>query len=219
MGAPKLRLVHSAERAVPAGAAPALDDAELVARAAAADEDAAVAFHDRVRPQIERTIVRLIGRGHVDHDDLVQLALIELVSSIARFRGECSLDGWIGRVTSHVVYKHLRRRKLERRIFDAEVDADTIEPVSSGDRPSRSTQARELLGRVRNHLEAMEPNKAWAFVLHDVLGFDLREIADITEVTVAAAQRRLVRGRHEVYERVANDPELADALRALEGER
>jgi DNA-directed RNA polymerase specialized sigma24 family protein len=47
----------------------------------------------------------------------------------------------------------------------------------------------------------MNPKGAQALLLHDVLGYDLAEIAQITGVTVAAAQARLVRSRKELLRR------------------
>jgi RNA polymerase sigma-70 factor (ECF subfamily) len=171
------------------------------------DPTAATAFHDRVRPQVDRTILRLLGRRDVDHEDLVQLSLIELIYSIDRFRGDCSLDSWTSTVTAHIVYKHLRRRGTERRIFTAPPAA---EPPTSGRGPSADVMMRGLVARIRTHLDGIAEAKAWAFLLHDVCGYDLREAAEIMNVSVAAAQQRLVRGRRELRELIGADPELAN---------
>ena len=208
---PKLRLVpvpDSAPRKAHVRSVPALDDSELLAAMKQGDPAAASALHDRVRPQVDRTIRRLLGRD-VDHDDLAQLAMIELLWTIERFRGDCSLDSWTGTITAHVVFKHLRRRKTERRIFAAMVPDERLHSFGH---EGRDATARSLLRRVLEHLDNVDEQRAWTFLLHDVFGYDLKEIAGMTEVTVAAAQTRLVRGRREVHDRIAADPELAGRL-------
>src|SRR5438105_2263681 len=84
---------------------PALDDGQLVAALIAGDTSAAGAFYDRARPVVDRSIFRILGRRDRDHDDLAQMAMIELIGSIERFRGDCPLDGWIATVTAHTVFK------------------------------------------------------------------------------------------------------------------
>ncbi len=163
---------------------------------------------------MERTILRLLGRRDTDHEDLVQLSLIELIYSIDRFRGECSLDSWASTVTAHIVYKHLRRRGTERRIFGMPAGEEF---PASGRGPSSDTMLRNLVARVRTHLDRLAPAKAWAFLLHDVCGYDLREAAKIMDVTVAAAQQRLVRGRRELHELMSADPELANWIAEVGG--
>jgi RNA polymerase sigma-70 factor (ECF subfamily) len=156
---------------------------------------------------------RLLGPSDNDFDDLVQIAMIELLHSLDRYRGECSLDTWTSTVSANVVYKHIRRRGLERNIFAHEVAPEDV-PHAAHQRPV----LRGLVERVRQHLMQIVHERAWTFLLHDVHGYSLDEVASITGATVAAAQSRLVRGRRDLHERIANDPDLAGGLDGLENE-
>jgi RNA polymerase sigma-70 factor (ECF subfamily) len=215
-GRPRLWLAsaNGARRAPDPAHKPALEDEALLGALRRCEPSAAAALHDRARPIIDRTVARLLGRADMDAEDIAQLSLIELVTTIERFRGECSLERWIALITARVVYKHIRRRKVERRIFGAEPE----EPVRIS-QPTRSSEAllRSVLGRVRGHLDALDQRKAWTFLLHDVCGYDLQEIAQITGTSVAAAQTRLTRGRRELHERMAADPELSDWIEETGG--
>ena len=197
--------------------APTLDDSQLLASIRAGDPDAATALHDRLRPVAERAVRRLLGHADRDREDLVQQAILEVVTTVHRFRGDCPLDAWASTVTAHVVYKHIRRRMTERRIFESHRGED--DAPASVDRRSlaRQASARSTLRRVMAHLDGIDEAKAWAYVLHDVCGYDLKEVAQITESTVAAAQSRLVRGRRELMEKLAADPELGALLANGEG--
>lgn len=220
MGQPvrrKLELVSApAPPSTPRGPLPpALDDAELVEALRSGDRSAAEALYLRLRPKIASTVKRLLGPNDAEWEDCVQLSFVEIVRSVDRYRGDSSLEHWAARVAAHVVYKHIRRRKTERKIFDRDGrTSDRPEPASTG----RRIVARNLAERVRARLADITPEKVTAFLLHDVLGFDLREIADLTEVSVAAAQQRLVRGRREVHATIAADEELAELLEDLEDE-
>ncbi len=196
------------------------DDSQLLSAVRAGDRVAAGAFYDRVVPRIDRTIRRLLGASDPDREDLTQATLIELVSTIDRYRGDCSLDAWVTTVTAHVVYKKIRRRTLERRAFAQGLDEQDEDSAvfAFTATPADDVAARDLLARVQSHLDAMSADRAWAFVLHDVWGYDLRETARIMEVSVAAAQSRLVRGRRELHARIADDPELARSMLREEGE-
>jgi RNA polymerase sigma-70 factor (ECF subfamily) len=191
-----------------------MDDSELLAAMRAGDKRVAALFHDRVRPQVDRTLRRLFGRKDEDFDDLRQQALVELVFTIQRFRGECSLDSWVTTVTGHLVFKHLRKRRSERRFFDL-LERDDLFPRALIGTPKEAL-ARNMLQRAAHHLSSIDANKAWAFVLHDILGYDLVEVAQTMNVSVSAAQTRLVRGRHQVQVRLATDPDLVGLLEEID---
>jgi len=192
-------------------------DIALIAGVARGDARSIATFYERVRPIIDRKLRRLLGIHDADFDDMVQNSLIELIRSVDRFRGEGSLDGWVAIVSARVVFRHIRERRSERRIFAAAPAEGAPEAADSTDIEAGSS-SRELLVRVRRHLDAIDPVKAWTYVLHDVLGHSLAEVAEITNASLPATQSRLFRGRRELEERLAGDVELASRLRARAGE-
>lgn len=209
-GVPKLRLV--VDRGEASGVPP-MDDVQLLAAVRAGDGRAAERLYERSRPIVERTLRKLLGRSDPEHQDLFQQAMIEIVRTIDRYRGECPLDGWIATLAAHLVFKDIRHRKVERRVLS---DAMPYEPIAH-DQPAHRAVLRSTIDRVREHLAGMDPGRAWAFLLHDVHGYDLREMAQIMGTSAAAAQSRLVRGRKELHERIAGDPELAEHLERTRG--
>jgi len=208
--APKLRLVQGSrlDDGDSETAMPRLDDTRLLAAIRAGDPQAATALYERSRPIVDRTVRRLLGRPDQDQPDISQQAMVEIVRSVDRYRGECPLDAWIATVAAHIVWKSLRKRKLERRVLVMDSDQE----MESPEQPARTAMLRSVIRRVKGHLEQMDEARAWAFLLHDVHGYDIREMAQIMDVSQAAAQSRLVRARKEVHQRIARDPELADAL-------
>jgi RNA polymerase sigma-70 factor (ECF subfamily) len=209
--APALKLI--AGRPADAGREQRLDDVQLLSAVRSNDAGAAAAVYERSRAIVERTLRKLLGRGDPDHQDLFQQTMMEIVRTVDRYRGECPLDAWIATVAAHIVYKHIRHRKVERRFM---ADVLPPDPVAA-DRPAHQVALRSTIDRIREHLTQVKPDRAWAFLLHDVLGHDLREIARIMEISPSAAQSRLVRGRKDLHERVAHDPDLAGVLEQMDG--
>ncbi len=182
------------------------DDSTLLAGLRRREPAVSAAFYDRARPIIDRTLSRLVGPADSEYEDMAQTALYELVSTIGRFRGECPLDAWLSVVTARVAYKRIRRRQLERRVFVVASVEDTAQTLRGRSTPFVTRQAMQ---RVRRHLGNMEEHRAWTFLLHDVYGYDLKEIGLITGASLSATQSRLVRGRRELHERIRQDGELA----------
>lgn len=193
------------------------DDAALVEAVAAGNASRAVVLYDRLRPVVSRVIRRLAPRS-TEHEDLVQQAFMELVVSLRARPQVRSLDAWASTIAARTVYQRLRRARLEERFAPLHpLDADDENPAelapAPGDDPHRVSVRREALRKVERVLAKLNPNRVQVFVLHDVHGFELKEIADILGITVTNAQSRLVRGRGDVHAALEAEPELRDALR------
>jgi RNA polymerase sigma-70 factor, ECF subfamily len=120
------------------------------------------------------------------------------------------------RQAARAAFRAIRRRRFERRLF---VPIEVEEAVGTTRSHAGTVAARQAVERVRSCLERMDQNRAWTYLLHDVYGYDLKEVAQITGASVSAAQSRLVRGRREVHERIERDPALSRFFHQLsEGE-
>lgn len=194
---------------------PGPDDEELIA--GLKDRDAAIsnAFYERVRPIVDRTLRRLLGAQDPDYEDVAQKALFALVDTIDRFKGECPLDAWISVVSARAAFRVIRRRRADRRMF-APDELDESAGVARSH--AGVVVARQAIDRIRSTLDKMDRGRAWTYLLHDVYGYDLKEVAQITSVTVSAAQSRLVRGRRELHQRIERDPTLKRLLQQSEDE-
>jgi RNA polymerase sigma-70 factor (ECF subfamily) len=170
------------------------------------DSSASAAFFDVVAKSVRGTLFQVLGPGDHDHDDLFQVALEKIVASIMRgkFVGRCSLATWASVITSRVAIDALRKRRSERRIFSfrKEEDDEYEVPAAETSRPDRMAADRSELLAIRRALGKISPDKAQTVVLFEVMGHDLTEIAEMTGVSVAAAQSRLVRGRKELAQKL-----------------
>src|SRR6516164_1801975 len=164
---PTLTLVAPGGPAADPG--PQRSDVQLLAGVRRGDPQMAADFYWRVRPVVGRTVRRLLGRLDQDGEDITQLTMIQLIEALPRYRGDCPLDAWVSAVSANVVYKHIRRRRLERSLFASPIaDDGGTSDIPHPAAPGAAIAARELMSRIGRHLGAMNADRAWAFLLHDV---------------------------------------------------
>jgi RNA polymerase sigma-70 factor (ECF subfamily) len=184
----------------PAGTADEPSDAEICRALVDGAAWAADAIYDRVVDVVDAVLFRLLG-ADAERDDLTQQAIERVISSVVsgRFARGCSLRSWATLLAQHVAVDALRARARERRLFDRRATYQTLELVEAHTAtPEQLAETRRRLALLQSALAHVNRQRSEAVVLHDVLGHDLAEIAQLTGVSVAAAQSRLVRGRREV---------------------
>lgn len=164
-----------------------------------------------VRSTVDTVVRRLVGSTDPEYEDLVQSSLVNVLATFdgGKFRGECPPRGWAAVIARNVAVDAIRARARERRVIAHDGDAVADERGhADGLGPERLTDLHETLDRVNRALSGLGPKKARVVYLHDVLGYQLDEVATMLGTSVAAAQSRLVRGRREIIETIGpeSDP-------------
>jgi RNA polymerase sigma-70 factor (ECF subfamily) len=138
--------------------------------------------------------------GAEEGRDAAQESLEKVVVSIARFDPEKgSFRAWALTVARNTCRDRLRRRGLERRLFQSEPASDDGDaPMEhAGDQPDveRTALARIETARLQLALESLTPSMRAAIVLFHVHESSYEEIASALDVPIGTVMTWLHRGR------------------------
>jgi len=161
-------------------------------------------LYDAMIAAVDSTITRVLGRAAPERDDLVQATFEQLVSTLmdGSFRHACSLKSWTASIASHLALNVVRARCRERTVFDRGRSAYDEDRAAAGVCTEQSVATRRTLAQLRVQLSSMNPERARALVLFHVLEYDLKQVASVLGISVAAAQSRVARGRRELLQRM-----------------
>lgn len=181
-----------------------LSDEELVAAIQRGDNGLGKQLYGRLIRVVDATLTRVLGPGQPEHDDLVQATFEEVVRTLhkGKFQRRCRLTSWAASIACHIGLNAIRTRRTERGIFDRSEDVAGPELPHSPRHPDQALEARDELRQLRVALATLSPGRAEAVLLHDAFGYDLSEVAALTNSTEAAVQSRLTRGRRDLQERM-----------------
>jgi RNA polymerase sigma-70 factor, ECF subfamily len=179
---------------------------ELLAAAAAGEEQAFVQLTAPWRRRLHAHCYRMLGSVH-DADDALQETMLRAWRGIGRFEPRAELSSWLYRIATNVCL-----RMIEQRGRLATVEAH-LQPypdvLLEPETPEHEAERRETIGLAFvAAMQLLPPRQRAALVLRDVLGWSGREAADVLGVSVAAANSALQRARERI-DRERRDGTLA----------
>ncbi|WP_437714743.1 sigma-70 family RNA polymerase sigma factor [Sorangium sp. So ce448] len=128
-----------------------------------------------------------------------------------------SLKSWVAGISAHVALRHLQLARNQRELLDPG-DVEPIELADPGLDAERRVAQAETQRIVRELIQRIERERRAVFVLYDLEGSDMRDIAQALQIPVNTAWDRLRRARSEFTAAVkrlsARDPD-ALGLRRL----
>ena len=176
-------------------------DPGIVKRAAAGDARAHEIIYRAFATPVYSICLRFT-KAPAQAEDLVQETFIEIMRSIAGFRGEAALGSWIRRiaVTKSLMFLRSAWTKRSQSLAEDWDDMTAGEPVSHGI-SSHPDDAMDLDAAL-----ASLPDVGRAVVwLHDVEGFTHKEIAGLMGKTESFSKSQLSRAYQRLRPLLAGD--------------
>jgi RNA polymerase sigma-70 factor (ECF subfamily) len=163
-------------------------DTALVASVQAGDVDAFEALYKQHAARIYSLASRMAGSPD-EGEDLVQEIFLQAYRKLGSFKGDASVGTWLYRLAVNHCLDFVRSRRAKMgRVTDTLDAAGSFEPVS----PRETPLARLDLERA---IEQLPPGCREAFVLHDVEGFDHKEVARLLGIAEGTSKSQVFKAR------------------------
>jgi RNA polymerase sigma-70 factor, ECF subfamily len=193
------------------------DNFALVKRALRGDSEAfATLFHTH-KMRVYSLCLRMTNNA-AEAEDLAQDAFLQVFRKLATFRGDSALSTWLYRIALNTVLMHFRRKSPCRVSLDEPyTNHDGARPVRReyGIRDGRleTSVTRVALARAINELP--EGYRA-IFILHEVEGYQHREIAKLLGCSVGTSKSQLHKAKLRIRELLtytsSSQPRPADEM-------
>lgn len=169
-------------------------DAALIQACVSGDEAAWEAFIDRYQGRVYNVTY------HMTHDaeraaDLAQEALLQMLRSLPRFRGEASLTTWIHGLTMRVCLHHLRRERRRQAESWEELAAHRAEPISLDGHPLEAVSRRQVQLLIHEAITHLSLPFRSVIVLHGLAGMTYEETAAALHLPVNTVKTRVHRAK------------------------
>src|SRR5438477_7608529 len=168
-----------------------IPDDELVERCRMGDTGAWRSLYDRYSPSVHRFISAL-GIPPEEREDAAQDVFMAVYRSLGRFRGEAQLSTWIYRIAARHAVRMGRRRRV--RDFLSVLVMREPPPPAAPD-PSERASHLHMLDRM---LTRLNPKKRTVFVLFEIEGLKVDEIARVVGCPENTVWSRLHHARSEM---------------------
>lgn len=171
-------------------------EAAVVERARGGDRAAQGALLERHYPGVHALAFRLLGNPE-DAEDLAQECFVRAFRSLAFYRGEGSLAGWLRRIAVHLAQDRFRGRGPT-----SEPLPDEHSAVATRE-PHARLEERELARVAARAVEALESALRTTLLLRTREGLEYEEIGELTGVTPATARTRVMKARKALLRSLA----------------
>ncbi len=169
------------------------DSDAIETRLARGEHAAVVEVYRAHHAEVRAFAHRLVGDRAIA-EDLVHEVFLALPSSMARFRGDCSLKSWLVAIAVRHAQHHVRaaqkRRAMEGRL--------ALEPRADAPRPDAEVERAELARLLTEALDTLPLDQRVAFVLCEVEERSSVEVAALLDEQDGTIRARVMHAKKKL---------------------
>ncbi len=168
---------------------------DLIRRAKAGDVHAFEELYNQNRRRVFSLCLRVVNDIALA-EDLTQEAFLQVYRKLHTFRGDSSFSTWLHRLTLNIALMHLRRKSVRTTSIEETLLPPTEETgekrYGNEDRRLQHSITRIVLERA---IRELPPGYRLVFVLHDVEGYEHREVAEMLGCSIGNSKSQLHKAR------------------------
>lgn len=198
-----MRLVQGADvTQEPKRAVQRSSELELLRLAREGNETAMASIFQSNQAKVYSLCLRMTGNP-AEADDLAQDSFLQVFRKLRAFRGESALSTWIYRVTMNTVLMQFRKKKLKLQPLDEQPQAERPAPKREHgkiDEQQWNSVDRIALTRA---MEDLPQGYRKILLLHEVKGYDHREISRLLGCSIGNSKSQLHRAKARMRDLLA----------------
>lgn len=163
-------------------------DADLVERCRSGDMDAFAALYREQSPRLF-ALARRMGGSQEEGEDLLQEIFLQAFRKLDSFKGDAAIGTWLYRLALNHCLDHVRgRRARMERVTDTLDGEMAFEPTAPRDTPLARLDLQRAIDQLPDGCRE-------AFVLHDVEGFDHKEVGRMLGIAEGTSKSQVFKAR------------------------
>jgi RNA polymerase sigma-70 factor (ECF subfamily) len=165
-----------------------VEPGDLVARCQAGDVEAFEALYRQHAARIYSLACRMAGSPE-DGEDLLQEIFLQAHRKLGSFKGDSAIGTWLYRLALNHCLDYVRSRQAKMSKLTETLDADvSFEPTARRETPIARMDLERAVARLPEGCRE-------AFVLHDVEGFDHKEVGRLLGIAEGTSKSQVFKAR------------------------
>lgn len=191
------------EKTTGSGARPTDVDAELVARCQRGERAAQYALYQRHKDLVFNLAMRMANHQQ-EAEDISQKVFLKVFRKIDSFRAESAFSSWLYRLTMNVCINHFHSEKRRKQRM--------VNELETASRDFHQREDFDLQPHLERAIRALPAGYRMVFLLHDVEGFNHKEIGEMMSCSEGTSKSQLHKARKELKQLLTPFLQLKETL-------